>query len=154
VLRRATAAALAATAAGLTAGCGGGDDVGGLVWTQAPRVFHAEGLPRDRVLTGIVRNDSLRMIAVEAKDVRVMDAGGDELRSNATFVRGYLHGLYPPMRPPPGGLPEAERERIGRLAKLRPGGVTHVSVAWRMPRPGTRAARIEWGAGSLAIPRR
>jgi hypothetical protein len=152
---RRTAAALAAIATVVTVGCGGGEgDVGGLVWTRAPRVFRAPDLPRDRILTGIVRNDSLRTIAVEARDVRVVDAGGDELRSDTTFVRGYLHGLYPPMRPPPGGLPEAERLRVGHAVKLRPGEATRLSVAWRLPNAAARAARIEWGAGSLAVPGR
>jgi hypothetical protein len=135
-------------AAAFVAGCseeGGGD----LVWVKGPAVYRQETLPRDRVLVGTIRNDSLRRITIAAKDVYAVDADGNELRGNATFIRGYIHPLYPPERPPEGGLPEAELERLGRQVRLEPGTTAPLSVAWRVP-PGERtAARIEYGSGSL-----
>jgi hypothetical protein len=147
----ALAAALAALA---SLGCGGGDGEarGDLVWVGEPRVVRQETLPRDRVLVGIVRNDSLRRLTVEAADVRALDEDGRALRGQATFIRGYVHPLYPPTRPPPGGLPDEELLRLGRVVRLEPGRRTRLSVAWRLAPGAKRPVRIDYGVGSLPIP--
>ena len=145
-----------ALTAALPLGCSddGGTGVGDLVWVQSPKVYREATLPRDRVLVGTVRNDSLRPIKVAATDVRAVDEDGDALRGNATFIRGYIHALYPPTRPPPGGLPESELERTGREVRLQPGKTAPLSVAWRLA-PGANApVRIEYGPGWLPIPGR
>jgi len=134
--------------------CGGDDDSGNgdLIWVGKPRITHEATLPRDRVLNGFVRNDGLRRITIEAKDVRAVDRSGKPLKGNATFIRGYVHPLYPPTRPPTGGLPDSERIRLGQVVRLEPGKQTHLSVAWRVA-PGAEAPdRIDYGFGWLPIP--
>jgi hypothetical protein len=136
--------------AAFAAGCS--DDSGGdLVWEKEPNVYRQKTLPRDRVLVGTIRNDSLRRITIAAEDVRAVDADGNELRGNATFIRGYIHPLYPPERPPEGGLPESELERLGRQVRLEPGKTAPLSVAWRVPPDERSAARIDYGTGSLPV---
>jgi len=125
--------------------------VGDLVWTKGPNVYRQENLPRDRVLVGMIRNDSLRRIRLQAKDVHPVDEDGNPLRGNATFIRGYIHPLYPPTRPPRGGLPESELERLGRLIRLDPGKTAPLAVAWRVPAGKKGAARIEYGSGWLPV---
>jgi hypothetical protein len=140
-------AAFALTAVPLACSEDGGVGVGDLVWEKGPRVYRQATLPRDRVLVGTVRNDSLRPIKVAATDVRAVDEDGAALRGNATFVRGYIHALYPPTRPPEGGLPESELERTGRELRLQPGKTAQLSVAWRLS-PGEAApVRIDYGTG-------
>ena len=131
-----------------------GAEVGDLVWAGQPRVYRQATLPRDRVLVGTIRNDSLREVKVAATDVRAVDQDGDALRGNATFVRGYIHALYPPTRPPPGGLPESELERTGRQLRLQPGRTGQLTVAWRLAPGGEAPVRIDYGAGWLPIPGR
>jgi len=154
-VRPATLAALALAAA-LPLACGGGEEtgVGDLVWAGQPTVFRQPTLPRDRVLVGTVRNDSLREVKLSAADVRAVDRDGNALRGNATFIRGYIHPLYPPTRPPEGGLPESELERTGRQVRLKPGKTSPLSVAWRVSRSQNAAVRIDYGSGSLPIPGR
>jgi hypothetical protein len=154
-VRAAWLAALALVTA-LPLACGGGEDtgVGDLVWARKPEVFRQPTLPRDRVLIGTVRNDSLRQMKLSASEVRAVDGDGNALRGNATFVRGYIHPLYPPTRPPQGGLPESELERTGRQVRLQPGKTAPLSVAWRVPRDQKAAVRIDYGSGSLPIPAR
>jgi hypothetical protein len=149
-------AAVAATAVLGLAACGGGEDAGtgDLVWAKRPQVYRQKTLPRDRVLVGRVRNDSLERVTIDAKDVRAVDADGRPLRGNATFVRGYIHALYPPTRPPEGGLPESELERTGRRLRLEPGRTAPLSVAWRLAPGEEGAVRIDYGSGWLPIPGR
>jgi hypothetical protein len=153
-VRRLSWVAVAALAALAPVACGGDDNTGDLAWVGEPSIVRQETLPRDRVLNGFVRNDSLRRITIEAKDVRAVDEDGKALRGQATFIRAYIHPLYPPTRPPSGGLPDAERIRLGQIARLEPGKKTHLSVAWRLA-PGRKPpVRIEYGFGSLPIPGR
>jgi hypothetical protein len=136
------------------AACGGeGGTPGDLVWVGKPRVIRQPTLPRDRVLNGFVRNDSLRRITIEARDVRAVDEDGNALKGNATFIRGYIHPLWAPTRPPQGGLPDSERARLGQLVRLEPGRQTHLSVAWRLKPGSGPPVRIDYGAGWLPIPR-
>ncbi len=152
-LRWVLVAALAAVA---PLACGGdvSDGNGALVWVRQPTLVKQETLPRDRVLVGVVRNDSLRRMTLEAKNVQALDAEGEPLKGNATFIRGYVHPLYPPTRPPAGGLPDSELIRLGRVVRLDPGKRTHLSVAWRLTAGGKRPVRIDYGFGWLPIPGR
>jgi hypothetical protein len=131
-----------------------GTGVGDLVWETPPKVYREATLPRDRVLVGSVRNDSLRPIKVVATDVQAVDEDGNALRGNATFIRGYIHALYPPTRPPPGGLPDSELERTGRQVRLQPGKTAPLSVAWRLAPDSKGPVRIDYRAGWLPIPAR
>jgi hypothetical protein len=154
-VRRPSWVLIAVVAAVAPVACSGGGEDGGngdLVWVGKPRVVRVETLPRDRVLNGFIRNDGLRRLTLEAKDVRAVDRSGETLKSNATFIRGYVHPLYPPTRPPAGGLPDSERIRLGQVVRLEPGKETHLSVAWRLA-PGANAPdRIDYGFGWLPIP--
>ena len=150
-MRRLSAGLIAALA---VIGCGGGEDTGNgdLVWVGKPKITHEATLPRDRVLNGFIRNDGLQRVTIWAKDVRAVDRSGEPLKGNATFIRGYVHPLYPPTRPPAGGLPDSELIRLGQVVKLDPGKQTHLSVAWRVA-PGAKAPdRIDYGVGWLPIP--
>jgi hypothetical protein len=131
-----------------------GTGVGDLVWETPPKVYREATLPRDRVLVGSVRNDSLRPMKVVATDVHAVDEDGNALRGNATFIRGYIHALYPPTRPPPGGLPDSELERTGRQVRLQPGKTAPLSVAWRLAPDSKGPVRIDYRAGWLPIPAR
>jgi hypothetical protein len=153
-VRRWTAGLVAALAALAPVACEGGGDgtPGDLVWVGKPKLIRQTTLPRDRVLNGFVRNDSLRRITIEAKDVRAVDKEGNPLRGNATFIRGYIHPLWAPTRPPQGGLPDSERVRLGQVVRLEPGKETHLSVAWRLAPGAKPPVRIDYGAGWLPIP--
>jgi hypothetical protein len=145
---------VAALAAVAPLACGGDGDegTGALVWVKQPTLVRQETLPRDRVLVGVVRNDSLRRMTLEARNVRALDEDGKALKGNATFIRGYVHPLYPPTRPPAGGLPDSELIRLGRVVRLDPGKRTHLSVAWRLRSGGNPPVRIDYGLGWLPIP--
>jgi hypothetical protein len=127
-----------------------GDQAGPLAWTEPPRVFPAPGLPRDRVLTGVVRNDSLEIAEVEARKLRVLDARGRELQGSGIFLGSFVRGVYGASR-----IDEAsdfERRRTGRLLRISPGKTRPLTVAWRAVPGGPPAERIDYGAGSLAVP--
>jgi hypothetical protein len=153
-VRRGRWVLVAALAAVAPLSCGG-DDSGGsgdLVWVKQPTLVRQATLPRDRVLVGFVRNDGLRRITLEAKDVHAVDEDGKALKGNVTFIRGYVHPLFPPTRPPPGGLPDSERIRLGQVVRLEPGKRTHLSVAWRLAPGAKPPVRVDYGFGWLPIP--
>jgi hypothetical protein len=154
-VRRLSWVLIAAVAAVAPVACGGGGDDGGngdLVWVGKPTLTRPASLPRDRVLNGFIRNDGLRRVTIEAKNVRAVDRSGNALKGNATFIRGYIHPLYPPTRPPAGGLPDSERIRLGQVVRLEPGKRTHLSVAWRLSPGAEPPERIDYGFGWLPIP--
>ena len=140
----------AVLAAGSLAGCGGDEDVGSgdLVWQKKPRVFRSSNLPDDRVLIGTVRNDSLELIDLTARDLEVVADDGDELESAAIFAQTFVRGVFPQNRGE--DIPPGEQLRIGLRARLEPGKTAPLTVSWRQR--GERAARIEYGTGSLPVP--
>ena len=145
---------LAAVAAVLSvvlgsAGEGRGDS---LSWAAQPRVLTPATLPDDRILSGEIRNTSLRRVRLEARDIRIEAANGERVEGTATFTAGFLHGLYPPMRQP-GKLSESELRRLGRLAILEPRQTVPVTLAWRLERGKPRPVRVSYGQGSLPVPR-
>jgi hypothetical protein len=146
---------LAAAALALAAGCGGGDDQGSgeLRWVGRPQVLTPPDLPNDRVMRGTVENGTLRRIEVKAKDLRLVDAGGKKVAGSATFLNGYIHGLYPPTRHPASGLPPQEQRRIGIVARIEPGKRSPLIVSWREKSGSRPPVRVVYGAGSLPIPK-
>jgi hypothetical protein len=154
-MRRAAAAALAAALLAGAAGCGGSDGQGGgdVHWVGTPRVLTPPDLPRDRVLRGTIENGTLRRIEIRASDVRLVDDRGRRVPGIATFLGGYLHGLYPPTRHPAGGLPPEEQRRIGLVARIEPGKRSPLILAWRVKPGSPRPVRVQYGAGSLPLPR-
>lgn len=140
-----TLAALVLSACGDAAATGSGD----LRWDEVPAVFTPETLPDDRIATGSIRNDSLREIELAARDLKVLDSDGDEVPAAAIFNEGFGRSYYDPSRGP---LPEPERVRIGREAKLKPGDAVPLTVSWTEAAGGAPAEVVDYGGGSLPLP--
>jgi hypothetical protein len=146
-------AALAATA--LLAGCGGsGGVVGGtgqgpLKWAEEPLMFTPDTLPGDRVLTGYLRNDSVRRVRVNLPDVRVLARNGDVVKASPVFLNTFGKSLWSPGRGP-SQLPDSELVRTGRIAFLQPGEQVPFTVAWHAA--DGEPMVVDYGAGSLRMP--
>ena len=151
------AGAAAATAIAFT-GCGGANEpgstkgAGALSWTSQPTLIAPGSKPRDRILFGEVRNDSLRPIRIRASKVRVVDARGRPLLSAVLFSRGYAHGLYGSSDPGFRDPGEFELTRLGKLVRLNPGQKAPLTVSWRLSSGAGRPAQIDFGNGALPIP--
>jgi len=122
---------------------------GALVWEKAPHVYRAAGLPDDRVLRGVIRNDSLRVVTLAARDLGVRGRDGDEMESAAIFAPTFIRGVFPQNRGD--AIPENEQLRIGLRARIEPGETVPVTVSWR--EQGARAAAVDYGSGSLPVTR-
>jgi len=150
--RRALAAlALAGALTGLAA-CGGDGaslGAGDIGWVEEPQVVVPETLPKDRILTGTVRNDAFREAKLVARELRLVDADGDEVESAATFNAGFGRSYYSPSREP---LPEAELIRVGQEAVLQPGDTVPLTVSWSTDDGSDAPVAIEYEAGSLPVP--
>lgn len=156
--------ALAATAL-LLAGVGGllllGDRDGGatqaatdtarLQWQSEPQLILVPELPRDRILTGRVRNASLRAVDLESKRLRILDEEGRSLKATALFAQGFNHGLYPPSMKIEGS--DFERRRLGRITTIKPGQAVPLTLSWRVPEGGSEPVEARFDGGSLALPR-
>jgi hypothetical protein len=141
----------AAVAAALIAGCGGGAAAGGgpLAWAGQPELFAHPTLKDDRVLTGTLRNDSLRRVQVNLGDLRVLSADGDEVPAQPIFLRTFGKSLWSPGRGPE-QLPASELMRTGRIAYLKPGDEVPLTVAWHAA--DGEPALVSYGAGQLQLP--
>ena len=129
----------------------GGDErrgAGALVWKEKPRVYRNAELPDDRVLRGVVRNDSLRVMTLTARDLAVRAAGGDEMESAAIFAPTFIRGVFPQNRGD--AIPENEQLRIGMRARIEPGQTVPITVSWREQRESPE--RVDYGTGSLPLP--
>ena len=111
-----------------------------------------ETLPRDRILSGKVRNESLRPLQLSAGELRLLDRSGKRVQASVVFLRTYVHGLYPPSRRPK-RLPESELRRTGQKAVIQPGKTAPLTVSWHQRAGGDPAARLDFGTGALGIPR-
>jgi hypothetical protein len=152
-LRALTATVLAALALVVAPGCGdSGSSRDQLAWLDTPTVIVPPTLKTDRILRGDVRNDSDGKLRLEASKIRVYDERGRRLKASATFATGYLHSLYPPTRGPK-SLPDSELERLGKVVNIKSGKTAQFTVSWREPHGRHTAARIDYGSGSLQIPR-
>jgi hypothetical protein len=140
---------IAAVLAVATVSHGGGRQLGegALVWEQKPKVYRNPELPNDRVLRGVVRNDSLRVMMLTARELGVLGAKGEKLESAAVFAPTFIRGVFPENRG--SEIPESEQLRIGLRARIEPGKSVPITVSWR--ERGERAARVDYGAGSLPI---
>jgi hypothetical protein len=143
--------ALAITAFAVGDRGGSEQGAGDLAWARSPRVFTPQQLPRDRVLTARLRNDSLRKVRLSAQDLRLEDAAGREVEATAVFVDSFVHGLYPPTRQP-AEVTDAELRRTGRLAVIAPGEAVPLTVAWRGGRDVGPPRRLDYGLGYLPVP--
>jgi hypothetical protein len=122
-----------------------------LVWKDAPQLIAVPELPRDRILTGRVRNTSLRPVDLSADRIEIVDARGRRLRSTARFLQNFAHGLYPPAMKVKGGT--LERTRIGQIATVKPGQDLPLTLSWRVPEGGSQPVEVRFGGGALALPR-
>lgn len=128
-----------------------GSDFGTLAWDGKPKLFTHETLPDDRVLSGVLRNDSLADVELAASDVELVDADGRPVEHTALFSRGYARDIYPPSAQR--ALPEADKVRLGLKLKLKPGEERPITLAWRVSDPARQPVRVELPQGSLDLPR-
>ncbi len=151
-MSRALAALAIAGALGGVSACGddgeslGAGDIG---WIEQPRVVVPKTLPKDRILTGTIRNDAFKEARLVARDLRLVDADGDEVSSAATFNASFGRSYYSPSREP---LPEAELIRVGQEALLEPGDTVPLTVSWSTDDGSDPPVAIEYEAGSLPVP--
>jgi len=122
-----------------------------LHWAGQPALVPARGLPDDAIATGRIRNDTPREVDLMAADLVVVDDRGRRWRTSGRFMQGFAHGLWPPSQKVAVGS-DAERERIGEIAKLDPGESAPLTVAWSKPPGAGRPVRIELGGRTLSIP--
>ena len=147
--------AVALIAAAALAGCGGspgrvaGSGSGPLKWVEEPTLFTPDTLPGDRILTGYLRNDSVRRVRVDLPDVRVLARNGDVVAASPVFLNTFGKSLWSPGRGP-AQYPESELLRTGRIAYLRPGEQIPFTVAWHAK--DGKPAVVDYGAGSLRVP--
>jgi hypothetical protein len=140
----------------LIAGCGGSSakpDAGRLSWQGKPHVFYARGLASDRVVIAQVTNTGKKTLHLIGSKLIVRDASGKALKATAAFNTTFAHGLYGALQQPVGGPPVAELIRLGKAVYLPAGGSAPFYAAWRLG-PGTKEpVRIDYGSGSLKIPK-
>ena len=122
-----------------------------LEWKTKPQLILVPELPSDRVLTGRIRNTSLRPVDLEADRIAIVDRQGRHLRSTARFLGSFAHGLYPWSMHVKGG--RTERTRTGQIATIKPGQDVALTLSWRVPPGGSQPVEARFGGGSLALPR-
>lgn len=122
-----------------------------LGWLGTPQVFKVPELPRDRILSGQVRNTSTKPVEISVDRVTVVDARGREVRSSVRFLAAFAHGLYPPTdKVGPGGT--FTRTRLGEIAKIKPGAAIPMTLSWRVAPGGSAPVEVRFGGGSLPLP--
>lgn len=122
-----------------------------LAWKDSPRMIRVAELPDDRILTGRVRNTSLRPVDLSVDRIEIVDARGRRLRSTARFLQAFAHGLYPPSMQVKGG--KFERTRLGQIATIKPGQDLPLTLSWRLASSTAQPLEVRFGGGSLALPR-
>jgi len=122
-----------------------------LQWKSKPSLVLVPSLPRDRILTGSVRNASLRAVDLESDRVQIIDAAGRRLKATARFAQHFSHGLYPWSMHVTGS--KFERRRIGEIATIRPGEDVPLTLSWRVPAGGSEPVEARFDGGRLALPR-
>jgi hypothetical protein len=124
-----------------------------LGWDGSPQLTSVPELPRDRILTGRLANESLRPAKLDVDDAKVLDAAGRELRSTVRFAAAFAHGLYSAESINRYGKPgEGERRRLGEIATVNPGESVPLTLSWRLRPDGTRAAAVEFGGSRVSLP--
>jgi len=121
-----------------------------LQWKSKPSLILVPELPRDRILTGLVRNASLRAVDLEAERVRILDGEGRDLKASARFSQSFSHGLYPWSMHVKGS--KFERTRIGEIATIKPGQAVPLTLSWRLASGGAEPVEVRFDGGTLALP--
>jgi hypothetical protein len=121
-----------------------------LQWKAKPDLILVPELPRDRILTGNIRNASLRAVDLEAERVQILDAAGRRLKATALFSHHFSHGLYPWSMRVKGS--KFERRRTGKLATIKPGQDVPLTLSWRVGSGGAEPVEVRFDGGTLALP--
>jgi hypothetical protein len=122
-----------------------------LAWRGEPLVIKVPELPRDRILSGEVRNTSVKPVDLSIDRVRVVDAQGREVQSSVRFLAAFAHGLYPPTQKiGPGGT--FTRTRLGEITRIKPGAAVPMTLSWRVPAGADAPVEVRFGGGSLPLP--
>jgi len=124
-------------------------DTARLQWQSKPNLILVPELPRDRILTGQIRNASLRAVDLEAERIRILDAQGRDLKASARFSQSFSHGLYPWSMHVKGS--KFERTRIGEIATIKPGQAVPLTLSWRVPAGGSEPVEARFDGGSLSL---
>jgi hypothetical protein len=122
-----------------------------LQWKEKPSLIFVPAMPRDRILTGELRNASLHSVDLDTEGVRIVDRKGRALRSTALFSQHFSHGLYPWSWHVKGS--KSERTRIGRIVTIKPGQAAPLTLSWRVPAGGSEPVEVRFDGGSLTLPR-
>lgn len=149
-MRRAAVLALALALGGCGAETSAG--VAELRWADEPKRYTPPELPRDRLLTGTLRNVSGHALRLDVAAARLVDADGRTVRGTIRFAGSFGHGLYSPRRAPAEPDPEFERRRLGELADVAAGGAVPVTVSWRLAEGAAVPAALRVGATTLELP--
>lgn len=135
----------------MSSGGSGQKGYGRLAWEHKPLVFKVKTLPRDRILSGRLRNDSLKEVDLTArKDIRLVDRRGRSVLHTAIFAEGYSRDIYPPRDRRL--LPDPDQVRLGYKAKIKPGQTRPITLAWRVRNADRAPVRVELPNGELALP--
>jgi hypothetical protein len=122
-----------------------------LQWKEKPSLILVPSLPRDRILTGQLRNASLHSVDLDTGAVKIVDAEGRALASTARFSQHFAHGLYPWSWNVKGS--KFERTRLGQIVTIKPGQAAPLTLSWRVPSGGSEPVSVRFDAGTLALPR-
>jgi hypothetical protein len=122
-----------------------------LRWKGKPDLILVPSMPRDRILTGSVRNASLRAVDLESERVQILDAAGHRLKATALFAQHFSHGLYPWSMRVKGS--KFERRRIGKIATIKPGQAVPLTLSWRVAAGGSEPVEVRFDGGTLTLPR-
>lgn len=142
-------AAIAIASIVTVAGGSGGGGGAALAWSGKVRVIDSS-IPTDRILYTKLENTSLENLDLVAKDVRVIDARGREVRSSASFLAAFAHGIYSWSMQGEAG--ESERRRLGQIATVKPGQSVPVTLAWSVPKGGEQPVKVDFGPADVALP--
>ncbi len=126
-------------------------DTARLQWKEKPDLILVPELPRDRILTGQLRNASLRAVDLDTERVQILDAKGHPLKATALFAQSFSHGLYPWSMNVKGS--KFERRRIGKIATIKPGQAVPLTLSWRVPQGGSEPVEVRFDGGTLSLPR-
>jgi hypothetical protein len=147
----AVTAILTAVAPGIFGGSGHAS--GPLRWEARPRTTALAGTAGARLLFGRVVNRSHEVARLQARDVHVVDAHGDDLHTSAAYADGYVPAVS--LRAYGGEVSAADDNAgaVGQQIVLKPGQAAPLSVSFTVPAgSGAHAAvAIAYGKGRLAL---
>ena len=120
-------------------------DTARLQWKEKPSLILVPELPRDRILTGQLRNASLRAVDLDTERVQILDADGPQPARHGAVRPELLARALPVVDEREGLEVRAPPDRQDRHDQAGPGGAADAVVA---------RARGRLGAGRGALRRR